>query len=73
VLLTWRDNATLETEFKVERSADGVRFFQVGRAPANATGYRDSTAGSGTWHYRVRAANLAGNSPFTHPVRAAVP
>ncbi|WP_309895976.1 carbohydrate-binding protein [Archangium sp.] len=73
VLLTWRDNATLETEFKVERSADGVRFFQVGRAPANATGYQDTPAGSGTWHYRVRAANLAGNSPFTHPVRAAVP
>ncbi|TRW43743.1 multicopper oxidase domain-containing protein [Georgenia yuyongxinii] len=68
VSLTWRDNATNESGFVVERSADGgATFTQLTTAPArNSTGnvtYVDTTPALGsTYAYRVTAVNAAGSS-----------
>lgn len=68
IRLTWRDNATNEARFVVDRSADnGATFTQVATAPArNGTGnvtYTDTTvAPATTYVYRVTAVNLAGSA-----------
>jgi FtsP/CotA-like multicopper oxidase with cupredoxin domain len=59
--LTWKDNATNETGFVVERSTDGVNFTQVATpSMLNNTGtvsYTDSNLKGGTYTYRVKAVN----------------
>ena len=66
IRLTWRDNATNEGGFVVERSADaGVTFTQLAVAPARAgTGnvtFTDTTVVAGTsYTYQVKAVNLFG-------------
>jgi len=78
VSLTWRDNATNESGFIVQRSSDGgTTFADVGTAPArNNTGnvtWVDSTVSIGTTYvYRVLARNIAGDSAPSNPVTAAV-
>ena len=65
--LTWTDNASNETGFKVERKkgASGT-YAQIGTAGVNATSYSDSTCGSGTnYYYRVRAYNASGDSAYS--------
>ncbi|QKJ19370.1 multicopper oxidase domain-containing protein [Microbacterium hominis] len=72
VSLTWRDNATNESGFEVQRSSDnGATFSQVGVAPARtSTGsvtFVDTTpAGSTSYVYRVRAVNVTGASAFSN-------
>ena len=78
VNLTWRDNATNEADFVVERSPDGVTFTQVGTVPArNNTGtvsYADATAAPGaTYTYRVAAANVAGTSAYSTTASVVIP
>jgi len=70
--LSWTDNATDETAYKVERSTDGTNFIEiVGNLPANTTSYSDNglTAAT-TYHYRVRAANATGNSGYSNVANA---
>jgi hypothetical protein len=67
VRLTWRDNATNETGFAVERSINGVDFVQIATpGPRNGTGnvtYTDTTVTAGnTYFYRVWAVNAQGRS-----------
>jgi FtsP/CotA-like multicopper oxidase with cupredoxin domain len=72
VRLTWRDNATNESGFVIERSTDGVNFTQIATAPArNSTGnvtFTDTTIKAATttqaYTYRVAAANVAGLSAY---------
>jgi hypothetical protein len=77
--LTWRDNATNETGFIVQRSTDGVTFTQVGTAPArNNTGtvtYTDTTITTGmSYTYRVAAvATNVGTSAFSNTASLSVP
>jgi len=78
VSLTWRDNATNETGFVIERSTDGVTFSQIATAPARAnTGnvtYIDTTIIPGaTYTYRVAAVNVAGTSAYSNPAAVPVP
>ncbi|WP_353510973.1 multicopper oxidase domain-containing protein [Intrasporangium sp.] len=74
--LTWRDNATNETGFVVERAlvVSGVvgTFTPVATAPARSnTGsvtYVDKTVRPGaTYTYRVKAVNGAGSSAYSSP------
>ena len=66
--LTWRDNATTETGFVIERALAGsTAFTAVGVAPARtSTGsvtFTDTTvSGATSYVYRVRATNVAGAS-----------
>jgi FtsP/CotA-like multicopper oxidase with cupredoxin domain len=70
--LTWRDNATNESGFEVERSSDnGATFSLVGVAPArtstgNVTFVDTTPSGSTSYVYRVRAVNVTGASAWSN-------
>lgn len=69
--LSWTNNATNQTGFKVERSADGVTFTQIGTTGATTTTYSDSPLAPVTiYYYRVRATNGAGDSAYTSVANA---
>jgi titin len=69
--LSWTNNATKQTGFKVERSADGVTFTQIGTTGATTTIYSDSPLAPVTiYYYRVRATNGAGDSAYTSVANA---
>jgi hypothetical protein len=56
VQLTWTDNSSSESGFRIERSTDGVNFIFVGTVGANVTSWTNLYLTSGTtYHYRVRA------------------
>lgn len=67
--LSWTDNSSNETGFKIEKSTDGTSYTQIGTVSASITTY----AGSGitsldsytTYYFRVRACNTAGNSSYS--------
>ncbi|MCX5859780.1 MAG: hypothetical protein NT056_07800 [Proteobacteria bacterium] len=70
VNLTWTDNSTDETGFKLDWSADGTNWYSLASLGANVTQYTDSsgvTAGS-TYYYRVYSYNAYGNSGFSNAV-----
>ena len=65
--LSWTDNATNETGFKIERkTGSGGTYAQIGTTGAGVTTYTDTglTAGT-TYFYRVRATNAAGDSAYS--------
>lgn len=64
--LTWTDNSTNEATFRIERSSDGTSFTEIGSVSANITSYTDSGLSAGTFTYRVRAQNAAGNSNYSN-------
>lgn len=78
VALTWRDNATTETGFVIERAPAGsTTFATVAVAPPrNSTGtttYTDTTvAGASSYTYRVRATNVAGVSAPSNTATATI-
>ncbi len=67
--IAWTDNSDNETSFVVQRctgAACNSGFANIATVGANVTAHQDSTAVPGTsYGYRVRAANVAGNSGFT--------
>jgi hypothetical protein len=74
VSLTWVDNATNETGFKVERSGDGVIFSEIAALGADTVKYTDATvARLTTYYYRVRAYNSIGASAYTSAVGVSTP
>lgn len=76
--LTWRDNATNETGFVIDRSTDGgTTWGQVGTAPARANRgnvtFTDTTVATGTTYtYRVGAVGLFGTA-YSNTATAVVP
>jgi subtilisin family serine protease len=67
--LTWTDNATNETGFKIERckGATCTNFTQIGTVGANITGYSSTGLSANTaYRYRVRAYNVSGNSAYSN-------
>lgn len=78
VVLTWTDNATNETGFSVERSANGGAFAVIATpGPRNNTGgvtYTDNTVAGGTsYSYQVRAVNGTLFSAYSNTAVIAVP
>jgi regulation of enolase protein 1 (concanavalin A-like superfamily) len=77
VSLTWTDNSSNETGFKVERASDSG--FTTGltlltTTAANATTYDDNTvSGSTTYYYRVRATNASGDSANSNSATLTTP
>jgi fibronectin type 3 domain-containing protein len=70
--LSWTNNATNQTGFKVERSPDNVTFTQIGTTGSTITVYSDSPlAPVTTYYYRVRATNAAGDSGYSNVASAA--
>jgi fibronectin type 3 domain-containing protein len=69
--LTWADNATAETGYRIERSADGVTFTFLANAGANATSYSHAgLAASQKVYYRVQAIGSGANSGFSNTANA---
>ncbi|MBN1670820.1 MAG: CotH kinase family protein, partial [Kiritimatiellae bacterium] len=72
IRLTWTDNSSNETQFKVERSTTGTSgWVQIATPGANTTTYTDSGLSAATkYYYRVRASNSAGNSGYSNVASA---
>jgi hypothetical protein len=67
IALSWQDNATNETGFKIERAADGVSFVQVAMVGANVASFNDAAvAPATTYSFRVRAYNASGDSAYSN-------
>lgn len=64
--LTWNDNSTNETGFRIERSRDGTTWAQIAETAANVTSYVDAGLSPGAYWYRLRAFNAAGNSGYSN-------
>jgi hypothetical protein len=75
VKLNWRDHATNESGFEIQRSANGASsFVTIARVKAGTHSYVDSAPPSGTYYYRVRAYTAAGlTSAFSNTASATVP
>jgi hypothetical protein len=72
--LTWLDNATNESGYKVERSSDGVTFTERASLGAGARSFTDGTvSASSGYYYRVRAYNSAGASGYSNAVSVTTP
>lgn len=75
--LTWQDNATNETGFRLERSkANKQNFSQVATIAKNTTTYQDQNLEAATtYYYRIRAVNTGGNSTYSNelPTQTQVP
>lgn len=75
VNLSWSDNSSNESGFKIERKAGSTGSYQViDIVNANVTSYSDTTAQDGTnYYYRVRAYNSDGDSDASNEVSATTP
>ena len=71
IVLSWTDNATDEQGFKMERSTNGVDFTQFGTVGAGETNATNSgLLPNRTYHFRVRAHNVAGDSAYSEIAQA---
>jgi titin len=72
--LSWEDNSTDETGFRVERSSGGGAFVQVALTGAGVTTYQNMGLTAGTsYSYRVIATNAAGDSAASNTATAITP
>jgi hypothetical protein len=73
--LSWTDNSSDETGFKILRStASGSGFAEIATAAANATGYSDTSClGETTYFYQVVATNVIGDSSSSNTASATTP
>ena len=63
--LSWGDMSGNEAGFRIERSTDGTNFTTIATRGSGVTSFSDTGLAKGTrYHYRVRAANPAGESAF---------
>jgi hypothetical protein len=66
VQLSWIDNATNESGYKIERQQSGGKFTQINVTAKDITGYTDNGLKPGTvYTYRIMATNVIGNSPYS--------
>jgi hypothetical protein len=63
VELSWKDNSTNETAYKIERNIDSGNFTEIGATSKDVTIFSDQTVTlNTTYTYRVYSSNLAGKS-----------
>ena len=61
--LSWKDNSTNETGYKIERKTDSGNFTEIGSTAADVTSFSDKTVSVNTnYTYRVYSFNQVGKS-----------
>ncbi|HEY3322391.1 MAG TPA: PA14 domain-containing protein [Planctomycetota bacterium] len=75
VNLTWVDNASNETGFKLERkTGSGGAYAQINAPAANATSFGDTSASPNTtYYYRIKATNAIGDSGYSNEINITTP
>jgi hypothetical protein len=69
--LSWTDNSTNETGFKIERKTGSGSYSQIAAVAANTTSYNNTgLSPSTTYTYHIRAYNTAGDSGFSNEASA---
>lgn len=69
--LTWNDNSTSETGFRIERSTNNSKFSQIATLGAGATSYSNTGLRRGKiYYYRVRANGSPTNSAYSNTASA---
>ncbi len=69
--LTWQDNSSDETGFKIERKTGSGSYSQIATVGAGVTSYSNTILSAGTtYYYRVRAYSAAGNSDYSNEASA---
>ena len=72
--LTWTDNSTNESGFRIERSTNGTTFTEIATVGTNVVSYVDAgLPNSTTYWYRIRAYNSAGSSGFSNVATGTTP
>jgi len=72
--VNWNDNAANETNYVLERSANGTTFTQIATLPANTTSYNETGLTPNTqYYYRVKATNATDSSVYTSSVSVTTP
>ena len=67
IRLTWSDNSSDETGFRLERSVDGINWTEFAVTAGNTTSYIDSgLVASTVYQYRVRSYNSNGSSGYSN-------
>ena len=67
--LTWTDNSSDETSFRIERSTDGANWIEIDSVSADVTAYSDQNLNCETqYYYRVRAYRVSDDaySPYSN-------
>jgi hypothetical protein len=71
IILSWTDNSSNESGFRIERSTDGSTFTEVGATLVDIRSIMDSGLNPDTTYwYRVRAYNSAGSSSYANLTNA---
>jgi hypothetical protein len=71
VSLTWTDNSTNESGFKIQRSTDNSSWSTIQTTAADATSYNDTgLTGFQIYYYRIAGTNAGGDSSYTSSVNA---
>jgi len=74
VNLTWWDNSSNETGFKLERSTNGTHYGELPALAADASSYSDTGLLPDTqYYYRIRAFNAGGNSAYSNTAEPKTP
>ena len=72
--LAWTDNANNESNYRLERSFDGVNWTEIATLPAGTVSFSSTgLSASTTYSYRVRASNSAGYSGYSNTASATTP
>lgn len=72
--LTWQDNSTAESGFKIERRSGASAYTEIDRVATNVTAYSNrGLAPLTNYFYRVRAYNGNGSSAYSNEAEATTP
>ncbi|MFA5104313.1 MAG: putative Ig domain-containing protein [Candidatus Margulisiibacteriota bacterium] len=67
--LSWTDNATNESGYRIARSSNGMTFTAIASPAANSTSYSNTGLSAHTrYYYKVCATNEAGDSAYSNIV-----